>query len=107
MKICVYGAGAIGGHLAMRLHKGGANVSVVARGPHLDAVRRNGLTVRTPEGEHRANVRASDNPADLGAQDAVVVTVKAPALPDVARGIAPLLKPATGVAFIMNGVPWW
>lgn len=107
MKICIYGAGAIGGHLAARLHRTGAEVSVVARGAHLAAVRDNGLTVHAIDGTHHAPVRASDNPADLGKQDAVFVTVKAPALPAVAAAITPLLDDKTPVAFVMNGIPWW
>ena len=107
MRICVYGAGAIGGHLAVRLAKGGAEVSVIARGPHLAAIQANGLTVRAADGTHAAQVRATDRPAELGPQDAVFVTVKAPALPQVAAGIAPLLGADTPVAFVMNGIPWW
>lgn len=107
MRICIYGAGAIGGHLAVRFARGGAAVSVVARGPHLAAIQRDGLTVQAVDGTHRAEVQASDDPARLGPQDAVVVTVKAPALPQVAAGIAPLLRPDTPVAFVMNGIPWW
>ena len=107
MKVCVFGAGAIGGHLAVRLACGGADVSVVARGPQLEAIQRNGLKVITPAGELDAKVRASANPADLGPQDAVLVTVKAPALPAVAASIAPLLGPDTPVAFVMNGIPWF
>jgi 2-dehydropantoate 2-reductase len=85
MRICVYGAGAIGGHLAVRLARGGADVSVLARGAHLAAIQRNGLTVRTTEGQLHARVLASDDPKSLGPQDAVLVTVKAPALPAVAE----------------------
>jgi 2-dehydropantoate 2-reductase len=107
MRVCVYGAGAIGGHLAMRFARGGAEVSVVARGPHLAAIQRDGLTVHAVDGEHHVRMPASDDPAQLGPQDAVVVTVKAPALPQVAAAIAPLLRPDTGVAFVMNGIPWW
>jgi 2-dehydropantoate 2-reductase len=107
MRICIYGAGAIGGHLALRLHRAGAAVSVIARGAHLAAIRANGLTVHAIDGEHHAAVAASDDPADLGRQDAVFVTVKAPALPAVAASIAPLLGPDTPVAFVMNGIPWW
>lgn len=107
MRICVYGAGAIGGHLAVRLALGGAEVSVLARGPHLAAIQRDGLTVHTTGGQLHARVRASDDPAAIGPQDAVLVTVKAPALPAVAAGIAPLLKPDTPVAFVMNGIPWF
>jgi len=107
MRICVYGAGAIGGHLAVRLARGGAEVSVLARGAHLAAIQRDGLTVHASDGQFDVRVQASDDPKALGPQDAVVVTVKAPALPAVAAGIAPLLKPDTAVAFVMNGIPWF
>jgi 2-dehydropantoate 2-reductase len=107
MKICVYGAGAIGGHLAARLQRGGAMVSVIARGPHLAAIQANGLTVHAIDGTHPIRVQASSDPAELGPQDAVFVTVKAPALPAVAASIAPLLGRETPVAFVMNGIPWW
>jgi 2-dehydropantoate 2-reductase len=107
MKICVYGAGAIGGHLAVRLHRAGADVSVIARGAHLAAIQAHGLTVHAIDGEHHASVRASSDPAELGEQDAVFVTVKAPALPAVAAAIKPLLGSKTPVAFVMNGIPWW
>ena len=107
VKVCVFGAGAIGGHIAGRLAKGGAEVSVVARGAHLDAIRARGLRVLAPDGTIDARVQASADPAELGPQDAVIVTVKAPALPSVAAGIAPLLRPDTPVAFVMNGIPWW
>ena len=107
MKICVYGAGAIGGHIAARLHRAGADVCVVARGAHLEAIQANGLTVHAVDGIHHAPVRASSDPATLGRQDAVFVTVKAPALPIVAASIGSLLGPNTPVAFVMNGIPWW
>lgn len=107
MKVCVFGAGAIGGHLAGRLAEGGAETSIVARGAHLAAVRENGLTVRAPDRTIKARVKASDDPRELGPQDAVLVTVKAPSLPSVAAGIRPLLRPETQVVFVMNGVPWW
>ncbi|HUB11485.1 MAG TPA: 2-dehydropantoate 2-reductase [Acetobacteraceae bacterium] len=107
MRVCVYGAGAIGGHLAVRFARGGAEVCVIARGPHLAAIQRDGLTVHAVDGEHHVRLPASDNAAELGQQDAVVVTVKAPALPLVAAGIGPMLRHDTGVAFVMNGIPWW
>lgn len=107
MKVCVFGAGAIGGHLAGRLAKGGAEVSVIARGAHLAAMQANGLRVIAPDGEILAKVRATDDPAALGPQDAVIVAVKAPALTSVAAGIGPLLGPDTSVTFAMNGIPWW
>lgn len=107
MRICVFGAGSVGGYLAGFLAKGGADVSVVARGAHLAAIRANGLTVESPDGSINVKLPASDNPAELGQQDAVLVTVKAPALNTVAATIAPLLARDTSVAFPMNGIPWW
>lgn len=107
MKICVFGAGAVGGHLAARLAKGGADVSVVTRGAHLEAIRANGLTVQAAHGEIHARPAASDDPRRLGPQDFVVVTVKAPSLPSLAEAIPYLLGPETPVAFVMNGIPWW
>ena len=107
MKVCIFGAGAIGGHLAGRLAHGGADVSVITRGSHLAAIQSRGLRIVAPDGEFTSHPRASDNPADLGQQDAVIVAVKAPALASVAAAIAPLLGPLTSVAFVMNGIPWW
>jgi 2-dehydropantoate 2-reductase len=107
VRICIFGAGAVGGYLAGYLARSGAQVSVVARGAHLAAIRADGLRVETPDETLTVRVAASDDPADLGPQDAVLVTVKAPALADVAARIAPLLGPQTAVAFVMNGIPWW
>ena len=107
MKVCVFGAGAIGGHLAGRLAKGGADTAVIARGAHLAAIRSRGLRVVAPDGEFLSHPHAAENPADLGPQDAVIVAVKAPALASVAASIAPLLAPHTSVTFVMNGIPWW
>lgn len=107
MKICVFGAGAIGGHLAARLARGGADVSVVARGAHLQAIQAQGLRIEAPGDIFTQRVTATSDPATLGPQDAVLVTVKAPALGSVAASIAPLLKPETPVVFVINGIPWW
>ncbi len=107
MKLCVFGAGAVGGHIAARAAKGGAEVSVLVRGPTLAAIRADGLRLRASAEEIHIRPAASDNPQDLGPQDAVLVTVKAPALPSVAATIAPLLGPETAVAFVTNGIPWW
>ncbi|MCC6719293.1 MAG: 2-dehydropantoate 2-reductase [Acetobacteraceae bacterium] len=107
MKICVYGPGAIGGWLAAAMAKGGVEVSVVARGAHLAAIQANGLTLELPDQRYTVKVAASDNPADLGKQDGVIVTVKAPSLPSVAGALAPLLREDTPVAFLTNGIPWW
>ncbi len=107
MKVCVFGAGAIGGHLAARLAHGGADVSIVARGAHLAAIQANGLKLVSPDLNITLPIRATDDPSTLGPQDAVLVTVKAPALPSVAASIAPLLGPDTVVVFVINGIPWW
>jgi 2-dehydropantoate 2-reductase len=107
MRICVFGAGSVGGYLAGYLVRGGAEVSVVARGAHLAAIRANGLTVESPDETLTVRIAASDKPADLGRQDVVLVAVKAPTLPEVAATIAPLLGPETAIAFVMNGIPWW
>jgi 2-dehydropantoate 2-reductase len=107
MRICLFGAGSVGGYLAGYLSRGGAEVSAVARGAHLAAIRADGLTVETPDESLTVRIAASADPAELGRQDVVLVTVKAPALPEVAATISPLLGPDTTVAFIMNGIPWW
>ncbi len=107
MKVCVFGAGAIGGFIAGYLARGGVDVSVVARGVHLRAIQANGLTVEAPDERFTVPVHASDDPAALGGQDGVLVTVKAPSLPQIAGTIAPLLRDDTPVAFLTNGVPWW
>jgi 2-dehydropantoate 2-reductase len=107
MKICVYGAGAVGGYIAGRLAKGGAEISVIARGQQLAAIAAHGLNIRAADGDFHADVTASADPAALGVQDAVIVAVKAPSLPDIAARIAPLLRPDTPVVFAMNGIPWW
>ncbi len=107
MRICVYGAGAIGGNFATRLAASGNEVSVVARGAHLAAIRANGLTLQAGDKTVVAKVRASDNPADLGPQDAVLVTLKSSGQHVLPEVIGPLLSDETMVAFVQNGVPWW
>ena len=110
MKVCIYGAGAIGGWIGAHLAQTGHEVSVVARGATLEALQKNGLQCVQPqaaEARIKANVQVSAQAADLGPQDLVIVAVKAPAMADVAKGIAPLLGPNTRVMTAMNGVPWW
>ena len=110
MKVCIYGAGAIGGWIGVHLAQTGHDVSVVARGATLEALQKNGLQcvqTQSPEARLKAKVKVSALPADLGTQDLVVVAVKAPAMAEVAQGIAPLLGPNTMVLTAMNGVPWW
>ncbi len=107
MRICVFGAGAVGGHFAARLHAGGHDVSVVARGETLAAIRRNGLTLISDDFTVRAGVIASDDTARLGRQDLVISTLKAHQLPALAAMIAPLLGAETPVIFAQNGIAWW
>ena len=106
MRLCVFGAGAIGGFIAGYMARGGVDVSVVARGPHLRAIRSHGLTVEAPDDRFTVKLHASDDPVELGPQDGVLVCVKAPGL-RAAASLAPLLGPDTPVAFLTNGVPWW
>jgi 2-dehydropantoate 2-reductase len=107
MRICVFGAGAVGGYLAARLAHAGRDVSVVARGAQLQAIRERGLTLTTPTETITARPRASDAPRDLGIHDLVIVAVKTPALAEVAAAMKPLLGPETLVAFAVNGVYWF
>ncbi|CAD6518156.1 2-dehydropantoate 2-reductase [Paraburkholderia metrosideri] len=107
MKVVIYGAGAIGAWIGVRLAQAGHHVGVVARGATLSALRRDGLRLIDGDVTHAVNVEASENPADLGVQDLVVVAVKGPAMASVAAQIAPLLGPNTTVLTAMNGVPWW
>jgi 2-dehydropantoate 2-reductase len=109
MKVCVYGAGAVGGHLAARLiAKGDAEVSVIARGAHLEAIRARGLFLEagneTLGGMPQA---ATDDPSTLPPQDLVVLCLKAPALPAVAKPLRQLLAPSAPALFFNNGIPWW
>ncbi|MEZ5604910.1 MAG: 2-dehydropantoate 2-reductase [Burkholderiaceae bacterium] len=114
MRICIYGLGAVGGFIGARLAAAGQRVSAIARGGMLAAVARSGLTlVEAPPapggsaGRTIVPVRAVDDPAQLGPQDLVVVSVKTTGLAEVARRIAPLIGPDTVVLTAMNGVPWW
>ena len=107
MKLCIVGAGAIGGFIAALMADNGHDVSVVARGAHLEAIRNGGLRLDYDGRRISTKVGASDNPADLGAQDAVIVSVKAPALPGILPMLTPLLGPETPIVIAMNGVPWW
>jgi 2-dehydropantoate 2-reductase len=107
MRICIFGAGAVGSHFAVRLARAGHDVACVMRGPHLDAVKANGLTLRVGEDEFTAKVKASDDPATLGKQDVVISTLKATAVSSLATGLRPLLGDDTAVVFAQNGIPWW
>lgn len=107
MRVCVVGAGAVGGHLAAKLARNGATVSLIARGAHLEAIRRDGLRYEAGGDSFVTRPRASQDPTELGEQDVVLVTAKANSLASLAPLIPPLLGRDTPVVFATNGVPWW
>ena len=107
MRICIYGAGAIGGYLGVQLCVAGQEVTLIARGPHLQAIRDRGLALDI--GGERRVVRpvAIEDPAEAGPQDYVVLAVKAHAVPKVVARLQPLLEDETAVVTAQNGIPWW
>jgi len=109
MRICIFGAGAIGGLVGAKLAgKGEADVSLVARGPHLAAMRENGLTLIDKSGATtNVRVNATDNPEELGPQDYVVLSLKAHSVPGALDSLKPLLGPDTAIVTAQNGMPWW
>lgn len=107
MKICLYGAGAVGGLIGARIAATGQALAVVARGATLEALQRDGLGLEDTDGRRHFPVQAVADPAELGPQDLVIVAVKQPALASVAQAIGPLMGPNTRVMTAMNGVPWW
>jgi 2-dehydropantoate 2-reductase len=107
MKICVYGAGAVGGLMAAWLARAGHDVSVIARGAHLDAIKSGGLRLKSEGRTDSFKVWAESDPARLGPQDYVLVVVKAQSLAQVAERISPLVGRDTSIMTGMNGVPWW
>lgn len=109
MKVCIYGAGAVGGHLAARLAAAGKHeLSVIARGPQLEAIKQRGLTVSRGEEIHSGRPHhATDRPDTLSPQDVVIVTLKAQALLNAAASIESLLAPDGVAVFAINGIPWW
>lgn len=107
MKVCIYGAGAIGGYLAVALAEAGCDVSLVARGAHLEAIRARGLTLRIDGEEKKVQLPASDDPGELGQQDYVIVALKAHSVPAVAEQMTSLFHDSTAVVTTVNGIPWW
>ena len=108
MRICVFGAGAIGGYVAAKLAMAGrARPVLIARGAHLDAIRANGLTLAEGGEEATIAVEASANGADFGEQDYVLLALKAHSIAPALDAIAPLLGPETAVVTMQNGLPWW
>ncbi len=107
MKICVVGAGAIGGYLAVELALAGNEVCVTARGEHLRAIQHHGLRLRIDGGERTARVPASDRPADFGPQEVVICALKAHQAWQESERMTPLFGPDTCVLTAVNGIPWW
>src|SRR6266852_1249618 len=111
MKIVVFGAGAVGGHVAARLAAGaagaGIEVAAVARGAQLAAIAERGITLHIRAEVHSARVHVTDRPETLGVQDVVFVALKSSVLPAAAPALVPLIGPETSVIFALTGIPWW
>jgi 2-dehydropantoate 2-reductase len=107
MRICIYGAGAIGGYLGVQLARAGADVSLVARGPHLAAMRTGGLKLLIGDETHVVQPRCTDDAAELGVQDFVIICLKAHSIPGVIDRMQPLLGPRTRIVTAVNGIPYW
>ncbi len=107
MRICIYGAGAIGGYLGAGLSQSGADVTLIARGPHLQAMQENGLRVIAAGEESITHPACTDDPAEAGLQDYLIITLKAPSVTGVLSAMQPLLGKETCVVTTTNGIPWW
>lgn len=107
MRICIYGAGAIGAWLGVELASAGEEVTLIARGPHLEAMQKNGVKLLINGEERIAHPRCVEDPAEAGEQDYVIITLKAHSLASIADKIKPLLGPNTAVVTGANGIPWW
>ena len=107
MKIAIFGAGAIGGYLGAKLAKAGVDVTLIARGPHLAAIKANGLTLHTLDESFTVRPSATDDPASAGEQDFVFLTIKSNSAPGIAASLKPMLGENTGVVTAMNGLPFW
>ncbi len=107
MKICIYGAGAIGAWLGVELSLAGEDVTLIARGPHLKAMQKNGVKLLIEGEEKIAHPKCVEDPAEAGPQDYVIITLKAHSLPGIADKLGPLLGPDTAVVTGVNGIPWW
>lgn len=107
MKIAIYGAGAIGGLMGAHLARAGEEVTLIARGAHLAAMQKNGLTVMNAEGEFNVRPKATEDPVVAGIQDYIIIALKAQSVPAIADKLAPMLGPKTAVVMAVNGVPWW
>ncbi len=107
MKVCIYGAGAIGGYLGVQLAQSGADVSLVARGAHLAAMKEKGLKLLIGDEERVVKVKATDTPSELGVQDFVIICLKAHSITGAIDAMKPLLGSHTRIVTAVNGVPYW
>lgn len=107
MKICIFGSGAIGGYIGVELQRAGADVSLIARGPHLASMKEHGVKLIKDGEEHVVHPRCTDDPSELGPQDYVIVCLKAHSVPAVVDDMQPLLGPDTAVVTAVNGIPYW
>jgi 2-dehydropantoate 2-reductase len=108
MKICIFGAGAIGGLMGAKLAaKGDVDVTFIARGPHLAAMRANGVKLISEGVEQIVHPRCVESAEEAGPQDYVLVTLKAHSLPSAAKQMQPLLGTDTAIVSAVNGIPWW
>jgi 2-dehydropantoate 2-reductase len=107
MRICIYGAGAIGGYMGVLLARAGAEVSLVARGAHLDAMNRHGIKLVMEGGEFVAHPRCTNDAAELGPQDLVIIALKAHFVPPAVTAMRPLIGNDTAILIAINGIPYW
>ncbi len=107
MKICIYGAGAIGGYLAVGLKRAGADVTCIARGAHMRAIQESGLKLLIDDDEIIEHMPCTEDPKEVGPQDYVIVALKAPSAHAVADTMTPLFHDRTAVVTAQNGLPWW
>jgi 2-dehydropantoate 2-reductase len=107
MKVCIYGAGAIGGYMGAMMQRAGADVSFIARGAHLEAMRRNGVKVQLDDDEIVTHPYCTDNPSELPPQDYLIIALKAHSVPGVVESMEPLLGNDTGIVTAVNGIPYW
>ena len=107
MKVCIYGAGAIGGYLGAQLADAGCDVTLIARGPHLQAMQENGLTLRRGDEEKTLRINCTDDSHSVGPQDYVILTLKAHSVLPIIDQIHPLLGDDTAIVTAQNGILWW
>src|SRR5579871_3473129 len=107
MKVCIYGAGAIGGYLGVQFARAGADVSLVARGAHLAAMKKDGLKLLIGDEERVVRPRCTDKPSELGVQDFVIICLKAHSITGAIDAMKPLLGPKTRIVTAVNGIPYW